>query len=91
MRFIRHFLLSPDDAGGSTPPPAAAIVSQGNLTEADAAELVRLRQQQADLEGKVKDREIRISELEHENHRLKGTAPAPKKGVLDALAEYFPS
>lgn len=91
MRFIRHFLLSPDDAGGSTPPPAAAIVSQGNLTEGDAAELVRLRQQTSDLEGKVKAREIRLAELEDENHRLKGLGTAPKKGVLDALAEYFPS
>lgn len=91
MRFMRHFLLSPDDAGGSTPPPAAAIVSQGTLTEADAAELVRLRQEKADLEGKVKAREIRLSELEDENHRLRGAGTDPKKGVLDALAEFFPS
>lgn len=91
MRFIRHLLLSPDDAGGSTPPPAADIVAKGTLTEADAAELVRLRQEKADLEGKVKDRETRMAYLEDENHRLKGAGVPAKKGILDALGEWFPS
>ncbi len=97
MRFHR-FLLSPDaddSSGGSTPndPPAAAVVASGKLTEGDAAELVRLRQERDDLAKQVKDREGRVSQLEDENRKLK-SPPTPaavqKRGFLDGLAEYFP-
>lgn len=96
-RFHR-FLLSPDaddSSGGSTPtdPPAAGVVSTGKLTEGDAAELVRLRQEKEDLAGKLKDREGRVSQLEDENRKLK-SPPTPaavqKRGFLDGLADFFP-
>jgi len=84
VRFIRHLLLSPDDApGGSTPPPAASIVDQGKLGEGDAAELVRLRQEKSSLEG-------RLQEAKSEADRLR-TPPQKKKGFFDAVAEYFPA
>ncbi len=98
MRFLR----SPDPAGetsggGETPspgtPPAATVVAQGKLSEADAAELVRLRQEKADLGKLVKDREVRLAELEDENRQLKNPTPpavVQKRGFLDGLAEYFP-
>jgi len=82
--------------GGDTPgtPPAAGVVISGKLSEGDAAELVRLRQEKEDLGKLVKDRETRLAELEDENRRLK-TPPTPaavqKKGFLDGLAEYFPA
>lgn len=94
MRFLR-LLLSPDDAAGgdSSQPPAAAVVAAGGLSEADAAELVKLRQEKADLGKLLKERETRLSELEDENRRIKEVvtpAAAQKKGFLDGLAEYFP-
>lgn len=49
--------------------------------EADAAEIVRLKRENEQLNGKVKDRETRISELEDENHRLKTPATVPIKGA----------
>jgi hypothetical protein len=76
--FRRFLLFSPDDAPGTsapvpdgTPPPAASVVQAGTMGEADASELVRLRQEKADLERKVKDRECRVSELEDQAHIMK--------------------
>jgi hypothetical protein len=99
MRFLRC-LLSPDgdgDGGGSPDasgsPPAAAVVAGGSLSESDAAELVRLRQEKESLGKLVKDRESRLAELEDENRQLKNPVPpavVQKKGFLDGLAEYFP-
>jgi len=98
VRFFR-ILLSADPGeagGGDTPgnPPAAAVVASGKLSEADAAELVRLRAEKDELGKLVKERETRLAELEDENRRLK-SPPTPaavqKKGFLDGLAEYFPS
>lgn len=89
-----RFLLSPDEPTGGTPsgtpPPAAAVVAQGTHGEADAAELVRLKAEKADLEKRLRDRETRISEVEDENHRLRHPAAAQKRGFLDGLAEFFP-
>lgn len=89
----RFFLLSPDDGDGGGSPPAAGVVAGGTLSESDAAELVRLRQEKADLGKLVKDRETRLAELEDENRQLKNPVPpavVQKKGFLDGLAEYFP-
>lgn len=76
--FRRWQLLSPDAPQGTgtpppegTPPPAATVVQGGKLTEDDASELVRLRQEREELARKLKDRECRVSELEDESHRLK--------------------
>jgi hypothetical protein len=76
--FRRLLLRAPDADPGTaapvpdgTPPPAAAVVQAGKLAEGDAAELVRLRQEKADLERKVKDREMKVSELEDQAHRIK--------------------
>ncbi len=94
-----RWLLSPDgDGGGGTPegsgsPPAAGVVAGGSLSESDAAELVRLRQEKADLGKLVKDRETRLAELEDENRQLKNPVPpavVQKRSFLDGLAEYFP-
>lgn len=73
------------------PPPAATVVSQGTLSEGDAGELHRLRQERETLAAEKKARELRIMELEDENRTLK-TPPAPKrKGFLEKAAEFFPS
>jgi len=54
--------------GGPTPepPPASKTVLEGTKGEKDAA-----------LERKLKERELRVSELEDENHRLKTIPPVP--------------
>jgi hypothetical protein len=75
------------------PPPAAKVVAQGRLSEADAGELVRLRQERDELASAKKAREMRLAELEDENHRLKSVPASvapPKKGLLDHVAEFFP-
>lgn len=68
-------------------------MASGTLSESDAAELVRLRQEKAELGNLVKARETRLAELEDENRRLKNPTPpavVQKRGFLDGLAEYFP-
>lgn len=86
--FRRLLLLSPDPqppAGTpppeGTPPPAATVVQDGKLTEGDAAELVALRQEKEKLARTVKDREMRLAELEDQNHQLKTIhrQPEPKR------------
>lgn len=57
-------------------PPAAALVVKSDATEKDAAEIIALKRAKEDAENKLKEREIRLSELEDENRRLK-TPPAP--------------
>jgi chromosome segregation ATPase len=87
---FRRLLLSalPADGGNAAPPPAAERVLNSDVTESDAAELVRLRREVAELKEKhgettklVKSREQRIAELEDENRTLKTipAAPAPAK------------
>lgn len=96
VRFGPLQSVDPGEAGGGdTPgtPPAAGVVASGKLSEGDAAELVRLRQEKEDLGKLVKERETRLAELEDENRRLK-SPPTPaavqKRGFLDGLAEFFP-
>lgn len=76
----------PDDP--NTPPSAAETVLKGTVTEETAAELARLREEREKLNKTVRDREMRLSELEDENRQLK--AVTPRKGFLDAMAEFFP-
>ena len=84
---MKRILLSPDPVEGGTPappappappgesqppppapPPAAATVLSGDRTE-----------REVQLQEEIKKREIRISVLEDENHRLKSPpTPAPK-------------
>jgi hypothetical protein len=74
------------------PPPAASIVLQGGANEGDAAELVRLRQEAAELRETKKQREIRLAELEDENRRLKTpqTPPAaPEKSAWMSGSTFF--
>ncbi len=53
----------------ASPPPAAQIVLEGTRTERELA-----------LERDIKDREIRIAELEDQNRQLKTPpTPAPRK------------
>lgn len=60
--------------------PAASVVLGGNLEEADAAELVRLRQEREELARGKKDAEMRAAQLEDENRRLKTPAtPAARQ------------
>lgn len=70
------------------PPSAAETVLKGTVTEETAAELARLREEHSNLQKTIRDREFRVSELEDENRQLK--AVTPKKGFLDAMAEFFP-
>jgi hypothetical protein len=74
------------------PPPAASIVLQGGANEGDAAELVRLRQEAAELREVKKAREIRLAELEDENRRLKTPPPppaAPEKAAWMSGSTFF--
>lgn len=100
MRYLRCLLCPDGDGGGggaldaSGSPPAAAVVAAGTLSEGNAAELVRLRQEKDELGKLVKSRETRLAELEDENRRLKNPVPpavVQKRGFLDGLAEYFPT
>lgn len=85
--------MDSDQQPTATPPPAAVVVNEGKLSEGDAGELVRLREEKARLAGDVKARELRVMELEDENRRLKAP-PTPaqrqKRGFLEGLADYFP-
>ena len=62
-------------------PPAASVVLNSDVKEEDAAEIVRLRREKAEAEGRVKDREMRVNELEDENRQLKNIprTPAPRR------------
>lgn len=79
-------------AGPETdPPPAAAIVASGQRTEREIeleSELQRERDRAAGISVELtsereirKQREVRLSELEDENHRIK-TALAPAKNPV---------
>lgn len=85
--------MDAENQPGPGNPPAAEVVTTGKLSEGDASELVRLREEKDRLAGTIKARELRVMELEDENKRLK-TPPTPaavqKKGFLEGLAEYFP-
>lgn len=80
-------------SGPGTPPPAATVVAGGTLTEGDAGELIRLRQENERLAGEKKSRELELMKLQDENSRLK-SPPTPaqvqKKGFLEKAAEWFP-
>jgi hypothetical protein len=77
----KFLLLDPDPADGNgsgeVPPVAKKIVDHPEVKETDAAELIKLRGQLSEREQKLKDREMRIAELEDENRVLK-TPPKPK-------------
>lgn len=64
---------APADSGGGS---AAAVVKKSEADPEDAAEIVKLKRENADLHGKVKEREQRIASLEDENGQLK-RLPAP--------------
>lgn len=73
---------SPSPGRDPTPPPAAADVLNGDRTERELELQERLAKREKELEaerdGRKKD-QIRVSELEDENHRLKHvpSSPAP--------------
>lgn len=73
----------------NTPPSAAEVVLKGTVTEETAAELARVREEKEKLAKDVRERELRISELEDQNRQLKAVTPS-RRGFLDELAEYFP-
>ena len=80
-------LLVPDSAEGTVPPdpvpPAAEAVAEGGLREEDASETVRLARQLEETLKTVKDREVRISELEDENRQLKDIRKPVRKTADD--------
>lgn len=84
---------APEPTPAATPPPAALAVSQSDVKESDAAELVELRRKLQETEAAKKAREVRVAELEDENHRLKAPAPVARKAksapltVWDSYAE----
>jgi hypothetical protein len=57
------------------PPPAAATVANATITE----ETLKLRSDLEALARTVKDRDLKLAELEDENHRLKVPTPIPVK------------
>ena len=73
------------------PPPAAVVVTEGKHKEGDAAILVRLRQEAANLAAKLKAREMEISQVQDENHRLKAIPQGPPARKGFNLREWFPA
>lgn len=69
-------------------PSAAEVVLKGKVTEDTASELARLTEDRDKLSKTVREREMRISELEDQNRSL--MAVPTKKDFLDHLADYFP-
>jgi chromosome segregation ATPase len=53
------------------------VVLNSDVREEDAAEIVRLRREKAEAEGRLRDREMRVSELEDENRQLKNIPRPP--------------
>jgi hypothetical protein len=72
------------------PPPAAVVVTEGKHKEGDASELVRLRQEASDLAAKLKAREMEISQVQDENHRIKAIPQGPPARKGFNLREWFP-
>lgn len=75
---------SPDPIPDPSPPSAAETVALGELSESDAG-------RQADLSAELdrerrarKQREIRVAELEDENHRLRQATHAPSRRPVPA-------
>lgn len=77
----------------SEPKTPAEVVESSNASPEDAQEIVKLRRENGELHGKVKQREQRIAELEDENGQLKrlpkeeknlAPAPAPAQSKLSA-------
>lgn len=93
----RKFLIlrEPEPTGGGAAPPAASAVINSDVSEKDAAEIVRLKREADELRKGKKDVETRVAELEDENRQLK-TIPKPpeppaippKKSWLDG-ATFF--
>ena len=99
--------LSPDPGADGSPnvpeveppgaSPAAAAVMDSGASESDAGELVKTKRELADERAARKAEQVRLSELEDENRRLKsaGLAPVPPPS-LDAarkkswLAGFLP-
>lgn len=74
---------APPENPDATPPPAAVVVSEGNLTdESLAAELDETKR-------KLRDAEIRVSELEDQVHTLKSIPTAPEKRDWLAGGTFF--
>ncbi len=61
------------------PPPAAKIVLESDAEPADAAEIVRLKEERDQKSAALKERETRIAHLEDENRKLKEIPSAPAK------------
>ena len=89
--------VEPPGASPAAAPPAAAAVMESDVIESDAGELVKTKRQLAEERAARKAEQVRLSELEDENRRLKsaGLAPVPPPS-LDAarkkswLAGFLP-
>lgn len=79
MRTLFRILLDPSPAPveGGAVPPAAALVSKSDASPEDAADLVKTRRELEEERAARKKEQIRLSELEDENRRLKTPAPKP--------------
>lgn len=70
---------------------AAGVVEGGKLSEADAAEIVRLRSEKEALERRIKERETECATLQDENSRLKSPPPPAVVEKRGFLSGAFPS
>ncbi len=66
------------------PPPAATTVLQGTKSERE----LQLEEENQRLAKEKKDREIKIAELEDENHRLKSPPSDPQPAPTGQEEEY---
>jgi hypothetical protein len=76
---------APPPSNPSADPAAAKTVIEGTKTEADLA----LAQQLEAEKAARKKEQVRISELENENHRLKQIPGDQNKKPRDAMSEFF--
>jgi hypothetical protein len=88
---------APADGGApapGAPPPAANAVIHSDAREGDAEEMVKLRRETAEAKRLLKEREVRLSELEDDLRTLKtppAPAPAPApRAKRDALTFFDP-
>jgi hypothetical protein len=77
---------TPVDPPQPAPPPAAKTVLEGTKTERE----LQLEEENQKLADEKKQREVRISELEDENHRLKSVPTIKTPAVPNEEVRWRP-
>lgn len=80
--------VSPDPVP-DTPPPAAEAVALGEGREEDAGRQVAAEEELTKRDRLLREREVRISELEDENGRLRAAQSAPPRRAPSTSRDWF--